>query len=107
MSERSIMRSDAPGSRLTTASPVLYETERMGQISAWRHLFSRAGYRFVTVDSNGINAFFIDPAAFPTAFVEDLRGAAYRPNTSHTREYGLDWRRQLERLEARELVEVK
>jgi hypothetical protein len=76
-------------------------------ISAWRRLFSRAGYRFVTVESNGINAFFIDPGVFPAAFVEELRGAAYRPNTSHTREYGVDWRRQLERLEARELVEVE
>jgi hypothetical protein len=66
--------------------PSEWVRSRRGAIS------SRAGYRFVTVDSNGINAFFIDPAAFPTAFVEDLRGAAYRPNTSHTREYGLDWR---------------
>ena len=75
-------------------------------ISAWRRLFARAGYRFVTVETNGINAFFINPAAFSRAFVDGLRGVPYRPNTSHTREYGLDWRGQLRRLERRELVDV-
>jgi len=76
-------------------------------IAAWRSLFERAGYHFVTVDLNGVNGFFIDPAAFAPAFVDGLRGVPYLPNTSHTREYGVDWRGQLERIGNRELIDVE
>ncbi len=75
-------------------------------VAAWKALLGRAGYRFVTVDSNGVNCFFADPAAFDAAFLDALRGEGYLPNTSHTREYGRDWRAQWERLKARPLVEV-
>ncbi len=32
-------------------------------IGAWRALFERYGYRFVTVETHGVNAFFVDPEA--------------------------------------------
>jgi hypothetical protein len=49
-------------------------------ISAWRNLFHEYGYVFVTVESSGTNAFFIDPAAFPPTFAEKLCGEEFRDN---------------------------
>lgn len=38
-------------------------------ITAWRKLFAKYGYDFVTVESNGINAFFILKEEFPKDFM--------------------------------------
>lgn len=75
-------------------------------IAAWQRLLGGAGYRFVSVESNGVNGFFVDPAAFDAAFLDGLRGEPYLPNTSHTRQYGRDWRPQWAAVSARPLVEV-
>lgn len=51
-------------------------------LAGWRALLEASGYRFVTVDSNGTNAFFIQPDAFPEGFAEGLAGLAFRDNQS-------------------------
>ena len=51
-------------------------------IAAWRALLGRHGYRFVTVDSNGVNACFIRPESFPDSFAEGLHGLAFQENLS-------------------------
>ena len=57
-------------------------------IRAWRRFFEKRGYRFVTVDQNGVNAFFIDPAAFETGFVEGVRGLEFADNRYQMRKFG-------------------
>jgi hypothetical protein len=49
-------------------------------ISGWKNFFSKTGYRFVTVDRNGVNAFFVDPACFPADFLDRIEGLAYAEN---------------------------
>jgi hypothetical protein len=49
-------------------------------ISAWRKFFNDRGYRFVTVDRNGVNAFFIDPACFDAQFVGGVQGLEFAEN---------------------------
>jgi hypothetical protein len=49
-------------------------------INGWRRLFSSQGYHFVSVESSGCNAFFIDPAAFPSGWAPELRGETFRDN---------------------------
>jgi len=51
-------------------------------IAAWRSLLGRRGYRFVTVDSNGVNAFFLRPECFPDGFADGLHGLAFQENLS-------------------------
>lgn len=51
-------------------------------VAAWRALLESYGYRFVTVESSGTNAFFVDPPAFQESFVMGIRGAAFRMNVS-------------------------
>jgi hypothetical protein len=49
-------------------------------IAGWRTFFARHGYRFVTVDQNGVNAFFVDPAQFDAAFLGGVRGLSFAEN---------------------------
>jgi hypothetical protein len=38
-------------------------------IAGWRAGLERYGYRFVTVEQNGVNAFFVDPRHFEPCFL--------------------------------------
>lgn len=49
-------------------------------VSGWRTLLGGHGYRFVTVERNGVNAFFVDPAHFERGFLDAVRGLAFAPN---------------------------
>jgi hypothetical protein len=49
-------------------------------ISAWRKLFESRGYRFVTVERNGVNAFFVDPAVFDPRFLAGVEPLAFAEN---------------------------
>jgi hypothetical protein len=42
--------------------------------------FANYNYTFVTVESSGCNAFFVDPLAFPPGFTDGLRGEPFRDN---------------------------
>lgn len=49
-------------------------------VGAWRQLFAKYGYQFVTVERSGTNAFFVDPGAFPTGFAKRIAGMSFRDN---------------------------
>ena len=70
---------DARFSRHTAHPSLLYYG---ASIAAWRILMAGAGYVFVTVESNGTNAFFVQPEAFPADFVSALQGLAFLDNAS-------------------------
>ena len=71
-----------------------------------RHLLEGRGYRFVTVEQNGVNAFFADPDQFPSGFLEGIRGSDFRENIVQRRESRTDWRGQLAQVAALPLVEI-
>jgi hypothetical protein len=89
-------------------------------ITAWRTLLEARGYRFITVDSNGINAFFIDPAAFPDGFATGVKQETFRENaldlngaTSPRKDASgdlvmppRDWRSQFSLIQDKEFVTV-
>ena len=75
-------------------------------LTAWRKLFADFGYRFVTVDLRGINAFFIAPEAFNTSFVDQIVGTDYLENVSHTREYKMGWEKQFDLIRDLEFTQV-
>jgi hypothetical protein len=56
-------------------------------IAGWRRFFERHGYRFVTVDRNGVNAFFVDPACFDPAFLDGVRGLPFAENLYQYRKF--------------------
>ncbi len=49
-------------------------------ISGWRTCLARRGYRFVCVERNGVNAFFVDPEHFDAGFLEAVRGLGFAEN---------------------------
>jgi hypothetical protein len=67
-------------------------------ISGWRRFFARHGYEFVTVEQNGVNAFFADPDAFEAGFLATLRGLPFQENYALRLQQGVDWRQQHERI---------
>jgi hypothetical protein len=75
-------------------------------ITALRRLFAAHGYRFVTVDQNGLNAFFADPAEFDGSFLEALEGTPYRENIVHRRESRGGWNGQFETIRHLPLAEI-
>ena len=75
-------------------------------IGGWKKLFSRYGYRFVSVESNGVNAFFIDPHEFDTTVVDRFKGLDYQDNVCHARAYKVNWEKQYERIKDMDLFEI-
>lgn len=67
----------APISRWDAHKSGLYYGASVG---AWRKLLEPTGYRFVTVDSCGVNAFFVECSSFDEGFLNALDGLAFRDN---------------------------
>lgn len=86
--ERSIASTYRDDFRRATAHPsqLYYGVS----VSAWRAFFARHGYRFVTVDSKGVNAFFVDPVPFDATFLEGVRGLTFAENRYQMRAHGRD-----------------
>lgn len=57
-------------------------------IAAWKKFFDSRGYRFITVDTNGVNAFFVDPAHFDPVFLDGVQGLAFAENRYQMRAHG-------------------
>jgi hypothetical protein len=75
-------------------------------ISAWKKLFARFGYTFVTVDKNGVNAIFIDSSEFDADFVQDIRGQHFAENFSQLREYRMTWDKQFSLISDSDLLQI-
>ena len=56
-------------------------------ISGWRKFFKQHGYRFVTVDRNGVNGFFVDPQFFDESFLDNLCGLEFAENQSQYKKF--------------------
>jgi hypothetical protein len=75
-------------------------------IAGWRTFLAKRGYRFVTVERNGVNAFFVDPAHFEAAFVDGLRGLAFAENQYQYRKFGAPNERQFPLIASQKFVTI-
>jgi hypothetical protein len=88
-------------------------------VSAWRKLLGQYQYMFVTVESSGVNAFFVDPNVFPPAFADQVHGVdfcenvgdymgavAYRDADGDMVLPRRDWRLQQDLIKDAQLIEV-
>lgn len=76
-------------------------------ISAYRTLFNQNGYRFVTVDRNGVNAFFIDPAAFDPGFLAQINSVEFAENYAQLVDCAEGWKGQWALIKDRRFVTVE
>ena len=75
-------------------------------ISAWRIFFKRYGYRFVTVDQNGVNAFFVDPACFDSTFLSGIKGIEFAENQYQYKKFRVPSEEQFTRIADQKFVTV-
>ena len=73
-------------------------------IGAWINFFEARGYRFVTVDQNGVNAFFVNTACVAPEFLDRVRGCRYRESFVRTKGYGHGWEQQFALIASRPLT---
>lgn len=65
-------------------------------LALWKKYFKSEDYTFVTVDSNGVNAFFIDNTAFDSDFSQRLKGRQFGENFYQLKKYRFNWEKQFD-----------
>jgi hypothetical protein len=75
-------------------------------IAGWRACLERHGYRFVTVERNGVNAFFVDPACFDAGFLAAVDGVRFAENQYQLRKFGVPSEQQFPLIASQKLVAI-
>lgn len=75
-------------------------------IAGWKNFFAAHGYRFITVDRNGVNGFFVDPAYFDQAFLDGIAGLAFAENQYQYRKFRRSWDQQFKLIEDQKFVAI-
>lgn len=75
-------------------------------IMAWRKLFTKYNYDFVTVDSNGINAFFIQKDAFPLDFINKIDGCEFKDHVIEMETFKMPWNERFELIKNMQYEEI-
>jgi hypothetical protein len=75
-------------------------------IAGWRKFFQSSDYRFVTVDRNGVNAFFVDPQFFEEQFLTSVNGLDYAENRFQYRKYKRPSRDQFSLISDQQFVSI-
>jgi hypothetical protein len=65
-------------------------------ISLWKKLFSTFGYEFISVESNGVNAFFVNPNVFNQEFIKNLKKQHFLENVHQLRRFKNTWNHQFD-----------
>lgn len=76
-------------------------------IGGWRNFFNRQGYRFVTVDRNGVNAFFVDRRHFDPEFLAGIDGLAFAENAFQRRKFQRSSEEQFKLIHDRRYIEIE
>lgn len=75
-------------------------------IAGWRKFFESHGYRFVTVDQNGVNAFFVDPAFFELAFLGGIKPLEFAENRYQYRKFRMPSEKQFALISNQKFVSI-
>lgn len=75
-------------------------------IAAWKYFFSQNGYKFITVDLNGVNAFFVDPSEFDSSFLKNIEGLDYQDNFYQIAQYRDPWDIRFKLIEDMEISDI-
>lgn len=68
-------------------------------IGGWKNYFDKIGYKFITVDSNGVNAIFVDPNCFDSDFLDQIKGNNFQENFFQKRLFKSSWESQFRKIE--------
>ena len=87
----------------SNAAPYLYYGV---SLLAWKNLLTGFGYRFITVESNGVNAFFVNTKAVDESFFAGLVPVDFRENAYQMRLFRKDHIEQFEIIKDLALVTI-
>lgn len=76
-------------------------------IAGWKNLFAKFGYTFITTDSNGVNAFFVDTNQFESTFLSQIKGQPFAENSFQMRKFKFGWEKQFELIKDMNFFEIK
>ncbi|HET6224884.1 MAG TPA: hypothetical protein VFF27_01305 [Bacteroidia bacterium] len=76
-------------------------------ITGWKTLLEKYGYHFITVDSNGVNAFFVDASQFENSFINGIKGLSFVENAYQMRKFKLTWEQQFEIIKSMNFFEIQ
>ena len=65
-------------------------------LGAWRKLCRSHKLTFLTVEQNGVNAFFVDAERFPESFLSKVRGTNFRDNYYQRHAFCTGWEQRFE-----------
>lgn len=69
-------------------------------IKGWKKLFKTFGYKFITVDSNGVNAFFAKEDVFNQEFINnEFNGLDFEENFFQKNKFKCNWEKQYKLIE--------
>jgi hypothetical protein len=75
-------------------------------IAGWRNFFALQGYRFVTVERNGVNGFFVDPQYFRPEFLAGVNGLEFAENAFQRRKFRRSSEEQFKLIQDQRYVEI-
>jgi hypothetical protein len=75
-------------------------------VTGWRKLFDRFGYKFVSTDSNGVNAFFVNSKYFDSAFLDEIRGLEFAENVYQSLKFRDGWNYQYTLIQDKAIVDI-
>ena len=67
-------------------------------IAGWIKFFEEKGYKFITVDRNGVNAFFVDPNYFDNEFLNNISSNKFAENQLQLLKFGTDYEEQFKQI---------
>jgi hypothetical protein len=75
-------------------------------IMGWRNFFESHGYRFITVDQNGVNAFFVDPQLFNSEFLDAILPLEFAENLYQHRKFRATYDKQFSLIKDQKFIEI-
>lgn len=76
-------------------------------LAGWKCFFEKFGYKFITVDQNGVNAFFVNPSEFDEAFLNQMTTKLHFQDNIYQRHlFKRSWEKRLKIIEGMKLVEI-
>lgn len=75
-------------------------------ISAWRVLLEKNGYKFVTVEENGVNAFFVNPLEFDNDFIRSVKSLHFRDNYYQVSNFRMSWKERFNNISDKDFYTV-
>ena len=76
-------------------------------ITAWKKLFKKYNYHFITVDTNGVNAFFVDSKSFTKEFLNKINGLNYEENKFFLNKFKGNHEKQYKLISKLEYIVIK